>query len=274
MLLNKQSFPLSDIEVVLVDDGSQVPVEARCKELPLNYALKIIRNNTPFGPAYARNRGLEIASGEVILFIDDDILAPSEFLENHFLLQQKKEKVIVRGPIIDIPYGDITSAPPPRLWNFSMNSFCTSNVSVKKKYLLEAGGFDTLFRWWEDSELGLRLKKAGLTKVFSFKAFVYHYKPFPKTANFIWKKLIEDASEKAKSANIYLSKHPMLSVRLKTGIYKLNFLQVKIFVNPLLLKIYKKILFNSSYPYWLRKLCYQFIFSYYYVKELQKMECA
>jgi len=73
--LGKQSFPGGNLEIIIVDNASideTRPIVARIREdypFPLRYvfepALKLSK---------ARNRGLSVAQGEVVIFIDDDAI--------------------------------------------------------------------------------------------------------------------------------------------------------------------------------------------------------
>lgn len=59
---------LSDIELIVVDDCSQEPVN----HLDLARPAHIVRHLRPLGPGSARNSGLAHACGEFVLFLDDD----------------------------------------------------------------------------------------------------------------------------------------------------------------------------------------------------------
>ena len=69
--------------------------------------------------------------------------------------------------------------------NYSGNYFWTTNVSVPLETVRAAGGFDESFSeyGWEDIELGLRLRAAGVAAVFNPKALVYHFKPRPRSGS-------------------------------------------------------------------------------------------
>lgn len=74
----KQTY--KDIEIILVDDGSP----DRCSELCDNYALqdsriKVVHKKNG-GLSSARNAGIDIASGEWLVFIDSDDYIHSEML--------------------------------------------------------------------------------------------------------------------------------------------------------------------------------------------------
>lgn len=68
-----------DIEVVIVDDGSTDSTEDYFKwlEKQNDPRIKIIRLHQNFGRSYARNRGNDAASGEIICVLDaDDLCTP------------------------------------------------------------------------------------------------------------------------------------------------------------------------------------------------------
>jgi len=62
-------------------------------------------------------------------------------------------------------------------WKF----FATFNISAKAALLRRGGDFDTQLRWYEDTELGLRLSKLGMRILFARDALGYHYHPMDET---------------------------------------------------------------------------------------------
>lgn len=62
-----------DVEVIVVDNGSK---DDTCSYLTLNYPrIHLHVNDCNKGVAYARNRGLELAQGDKVLFLDNDTVA-------------------------------------------------------------------------------------------------------------------------------------------------------------------------------------------------------
>ena len=63
---------LSDLEIILVDDGSKEPCAQLCDALAQEDSrIKVIHKSNA-GPGFARNSGLDAASGEYIGFVDSD----------------------------------------------------------------------------------------------------------------------------------------------------------------------------------------------------------
>lgn len=83
-ILACDSNGLGGVEVIVVDDGSPSPagpVVASCS-VRSQFSLRCIRQVNA-GPAKARNTGYRASSGDIVLFMDDDIIAPPELLRQH-----------------------------------------------------------------------------------------------------------------------------------------------------------------------------------------------
>jgi N-acetylglucosaminyldiphosphoundecaprenol N-acetyl-beta-D-mannosaminyltransferase len=69
------------LEVVVIDDGSKTPLPARAAESMQHVRPRVVRQ-TALGIAAARNRGLELTTGELIVFVDSDCLLEPDCLKN------------------------------------------------------------------------------------------------------------------------------------------------------------------------------------------------
>ena len=70
------------VEIIVVVDGSTDGTEAAVKAIPCRHPKKVIvQPNT--GLAGARNRGAAEARGDIILFLDDDMMATPNLLREH-----------------------------------------------------------------------------------------------------------------------------------------------------------------------------------------------
>ncbi|OWT33403.1 hypothetical protein BGI41_02605 [Methanobrevibacter sp. 87.7] len=79
--LVSQSF--KDFEIILVDDGSEDDSVNIINEFLLNYDFTfIVDSQEDKGVSSARNRGLELASGKYIIFLDDDDILNTNHIEN------------------------------------------------------------------------------------------------------------------------------------------------------------------------------------------------
>lgn len=79
--LTRQAY--GKLEVVVVDDGSTVPIQAVLDRFTFpNLMLKLVRVETSRGIASARNIGAQVADGEVLVFLDDDLLVPTGLMRS------------------------------------------------------------------------------------------------------------------------------------------------------------------------------------------------
>ncbi len=83
-------------EVIIVDDASTDDTNKLIKKYCQTTSLKIIfiGNQERRWTAFSRNRGLQLATGEVICFIDSDIVIPPNYLNYHLSLHQYLPKTI------------------------------------------------------------------------------------------------------------------------------------------------------------------------------------
>ena len=96
--IQKQSF--SDIEVILVDDGSPDKSGNICDEYAKNDTrIKVIHKKNG-GVSAARNDGLKIATGEYVIFADSDDYLPKTAIEELYNTVVKYKADVVIGDII------------------------------------------------------------------------------------------------------------------------------------------------------------------------------
>lgn len=73
--VRNQTF--SDWEIVIVDDGSQPAVDAESLRRDFASQIRVVRNDQPLRQPYARDQGVQAATGDLVVHLDDDdVLAP------------------------------------------------------------------------------------------------------------------------------------------------------------------------------------------------------
>jgi glycosyltransferase involved in cell wall biosynthesis len=187
--LEEQSVPPSTFEVIVVSDGSTDGTDQFLAENPSKLNLRAIFQ-PDLGAAVARNMGVQASTGEIILFLDDDVVPAPELVQEHLRFQQERgSQTVVIGPMLApvdfhppiwVQWEHSTlanqySAMEQGLFQTTARQFYTGNTSLKRKLFLEAGGFDPSFRRAEDVELAYRLAARGAEFLFDPKAVGYHY---------------------------------------------------------------------------------------------------
>lgn len=188
--LERQQYPADCYEVVVVSDGSTDGTHAYLEALRPKSTLRWFSQSNR-GPAAARNVGVDKATGDLVVFIDDDLVPDAGLLAEHVRVHQEMagRDVVALGPMLS-PDGFVM-APWVRWeqdmlmkqylamlrgdWEPTARQFYTGNASLRRSHILAAGGFDESFRRAEDVELAYRLAARGLSFVFTMKAAGMHY---------------------------------------------------------------------------------------------------
>jgi glycosyltransferase involved in cell wall biosynthesis len=196
-----RSFDTQDdpppFEVIVIDDGSTDSTPNVLADLEAERPwLRWSRQPANRGPAAARNRAVMQAEGELVLFIDDDIVASTTLLRWHATLhgRARDDRLAVLGRVDWHPSLTVTAfmrwldrsglqfaydtwlqeGPVP----IPASAFYTANLSMSRRLVVDVGGFDERFPFpaYEDLELATRLTARGLHLDYRPNALAYHFR--------------------------------------------------------------------------------------------------
>ena len=196
--LSRQDCGPAPFEVIIVDDHSDEVTWPRYEQLVramISLNVKFARlPNCENGPAYARNRGIDLASGEIIGFLDDDSVpasnwvatvvdsferhpsaiaitgpidaielrtALSAFRQNHYVVRWARLLEANQSQRIEDRFGLTRGSGLPLV-----DYLAGGNSAIRSRVLMRVGGFDTFFTMMHDTELALRLLQEGHLCVF------------------------------------------------------------------------------------------------------------
>ena len=179
----------ADFELIVVDDGSTDGSAALAEAR----GAVVVRNETPLGPASARNTGAHLATAPVVFFLDADVAVHPETVE----------RVVARfesDPGLAALFGSYDDHPTaPGLVSQFRNllhhyvhqqgefvadarparTFWTGCGAIRRSVFLDLGGFDPrLYRRpaIEDIEFGYRLARAGFRTILARDVQATHLK--------------------------------------------------------------------------------------------------
>ncbi|HMF28079.1 MAG TPA: glycosyltransferase [Candidatus Cybelea sp.] len=252
-------------EAIVVDNGSSDGTRGLVEEIARGFeSLRYVNWPVP-NRGQARNRGVAVAAGRYVLFCDDDVALPEGWIAAHAAAHYGGSAAVVNGPILNVP--SYESRPRPGPANYSRAFLCTCNASLSKAAFDTAGGFDEGFDLygWEDTELGLRLRAAGLQWKFSWDAFLWHIKPPEEQTLEVESR---KAIEKARMARRFLARHASARVRFATGAHAFNLVRGRFLIPDALLAMSAGLATSRRVPAWLGGMARAYFLDAIYIREL------
>jgi glycosyltransferase involved in cell wall biosynthesis len=181
--LRDQTLVVSDYEIIVVDDGSDPAVELPPSEGGARWTVLRLEGRER---SAARNVGARSARGDVLVFVDDDVLVRRDFLKAHLSGQAEWPGALIVGSIrlpdevVAVPFGrfrqalELQGIPGDRGLT-DVKNFCTAaNMSISRGRFLELGGFDEALVTGEDQDLALRHSQGGGLIAFLPEAAAIH----------------------------------------------------------------------------------------------------
>jgi glycosyltransferase involved in cell wall biosynthesis len=162
-------------EVIVVDDGSDVRLDAVELQKAVPFRLHLLRNDPSVGPGAARNRGVHASRGELLLFTDDDCIVDrgwigalaSQLEVGDELLGGVGGRVLARDPDVFSRYYEFHRILEPRQHDAAhpkrIPYLVTANCAVRREAFMRAGGFDGRIpvAGGEDAALSMRMVRRG-----------------------------------------------------------------------------------------------------------------
>lgn len=178
--LREQTLPRDEFEVVVVDDASTdaTPALLAEEEARNGIVLRTLRQDAPGGPAVARNRGWRESRGDLVAFLDDDMVAEPDWLSRALEEWGRDDSVFLQGATGPIPDEEHRLGPLAYTMDVRelIPEFPTCNIFYPRAMLERLGGFDETFPGpsGEDMDLAWRARGEGATPRFAGEARAYH----------------------------------------------------------------------------------------------------
>ncbi len=189
-------------EIIVSDDCSN---DETNKFFESQNEIKYVRNKQNRGFAYTCNRGAEIATGEILLFLNNDILLINNILPDIIDSFKKINVGIVGAKLLyednTIQHAGVLIYPDKHVGHLFKNfpsDYPEANkvrevqavtgacLAIRKNLFLKIGKFDESFiNGFEDLDLCFKVRKEGIKVLYNHDISLYHFEE--KTRNFIKK---------------------------------------------------------------------------------------
>ena len=280
-------------EIIIVDSKSKDGTHELLNNYKKDSSILIHYENTINSISSKRNKGIEIANSDILIFIDDDCVPQDNFFEHHYDACIKNEYQINCGNIFFskkdiinsnfIKYRNSRHIPflnydnNPKILDFQ--HIVTMNMSLRKKDLLSKKiYFDESFIGYgmEDNYFGLQAQKAGFKIVtnqagichFDYKGIDLHALKLYHTARGGVTQFIKLDKDKVWDLNYsyylekdYPHKYYFIKFLMKVVRLLLNFK-----ISYLLLNILK---ITDKYSFLYFKVIYRYVCAAYYLKGIR-----
>jgi GT2 family glycosyltransferase len=187
---DRQTVDPPEMEMIVVADGCSDSTERTFGSFAGRYRSRLLVQGG-LGAAAARNAGAAVASGRVLLFMDDDIEPTPGLVAAHIRAHATGTERVVMGPYPPSLKGrssffrmhtrnwwQTTFAEVGRAGHrFHYRDLLSGNLSVRSELYRRLGGFDPVIRGagGEDYEFGARVIEAGIDLVFAPDAEAVHH---------------------------------------------------------------------------------------------------
>jgi len=194
-LLGADFAGTAPVEIVVVDDGSLTALEpiVRSYTPPAGVRVRCLRQPNS-GPAGARNTGFRQTSGDIVLFVDDDIVLPPDLITLRVALHRQHPGSVICGPSVpptsflaspeydgyNALYPVATAGPPTEIQSASEAQVSSQFLSVERKTFANEGGVykeDLETPVAEEVELTHRLRQRGIPILYAMDAVAIHLQP-------------------------------------------------------------------------------------------------
>ena len=187
--LEAQTVAKNQFEVIVIDDGSTDGTEAFMREYKAPFRLHSLRQKNS-GTGMARRHGVEHASGEYLLLMNDDTICSPNVIQEHLATQNRYpgQKWAVLGNFqypeesrrramthffcvnsFMFPQVDMEEGCP-----YGYAHFITCNLSIRREAVLQVGSFDGTYMLSEDTEMGIKLFEQGYCVLYHPAAHAWH----------------------------------------------------------------------------------------------------
>jgi glycosyltransferase involved in cell wall biosynthesis len=193
-LLASATDNLDSVEIIVVDDGSPRPAAPLVSSLSVRapFSLRCIHQLNS-GPGPARNTGFRAAHGSIVIFVDDDIIAPPGLIEEHLRAHARHPRTVICGlsaliePALPTPlYRFVSSLSGDSIDPVSGAEFVEVDIPASGHISVERAMFDPASAIYSDNlstpaaeefELAYRLKRAGIPILLAPRIIAAHDQP-------------------------------------------------------------------------------------------------
>jgi len=156
--IKKQKF--KDYEIIVADDGSV----DKTREIAQKFGAKVVKGGLP---AVGRNEGTKVAKGDLLLFLDADVILPKKFLERAIREFNRRNLEVASVQLDPQTSRKMIKFLFERFYNYPVKKlerflpYGAMGYLIKKELHQKIKGFDEKIKLCEDHDYVRRAAKLG-----------------------------------------------------------------------------------------------------------------
>ncbi|MGZ8162847.1 MAG: glycosyltransferase family 2 protein [Methylobacter sp.] len=186
--LEKQTL-VPDEVIIVIDGSTDGTAEMLRSEKICLPKYKIIEQQN-LGRAAVRNRGVAESTGDLLIFLDDDMTVPEHWLQAHYMHHEMRPNSLMSGRLESPPiqeYNDFIIykawlnnkwnngiKPSANKWPLNYAYITSGNFSIEKNTFYQIGKFDDRLTDLEDYDFALRAKQMSYDIYVDNDAYAWH----------------------------------------------------------------------------------------------------
>lgn len=182
--LGAVDYPRERFEVIVANDGGDVPPDELVRDLGARMSLQIF-SQPNLGPSAARNAAVARSRGRFLVFTDDDCVPPPDWLTRLEAAVKRSPNALVGGRTINLladnPYSTASHLLLEYVYDYYSDSaladrrfFASNHFALPAEGFARICGFDETFRAAEDREFCRRWVASGGMLAYDPDVVMYH----------------------------------------------------------------------------------------------------
>lgn len=157
--LAQLKFDWLPYEIIIIDNNSSDGTFSYLQKHYQNHHLVKIYQENKIGASAGRNKGIKVATGNLLVFMDDDCEVDQNWLNRLYRIHTPKNFFVCQGQIYDIVFNELMLREENgKIDFFKTGNIASGNMSIRKKIFDYVSFNENIILYHEDLDLIKQIK--------------------------------------------------------------------------------------------------------------------